>query len=90
MIICCADGRQGFVLGCFHFFLDKKVEQKNQVPANAPPPGRPAHLWQVGWRSFVLGWWMSEAIDARLCCLICEDTGGAVFRPGFLKVNSVL
>ena len=29
------------------FVLIQKVEQKNQVPANAPPPGRPAHLWQV-------------------------------------------
>ena len=28
VIVCCADGSQGFVFGCFHYFLDKKVEQK--------------------------------------------------------------
>jgi len=33
---------------------------------------------------------MSEAIDARLRCVIFEDTGGAVFRPGVLKVISGL
>lgn len=26
------------------FFLTKKAGQKSQVPANAPPPGRPAHM----------------------------------------------
>lgn len=33
---------------------------------------------------------MSETIDCRLCFVICEDPEGAVFRPGVLKVISVL
>jgi len=33
---------------------------------------------------------MIEAIDARLRCVICEYSGGAVFRPGVLTVISFL
>ena len=69
----------------------KKVTKENSRTKEwLRPFVRPTHLWQVRRRSFVLTRWMSEAIDARFRCVIFEDTGGAVFRPGVLKVISGL
>ena len=43
-----------------------------------------------GAAEFCLGMVDEWGTWARLRCVICEDTGGAVFRPGVLKVISVL